>query len=265
MQVTKLNFYIFKGLLLYFVLAGCSNTNSPPSNQTQITVSNLSAMPSNTVIEGSALEVTYTWEATTIDDATNLVCELHPGYGYSTITIQDCKGSQTYTHTYQNYQNYYVASLKVSDNKDKVERAHSFLEEQAHKMLHPLNEARQKSRHCGEEFYAAVQPLRWENKLATAARKHSQDMADKNYTSHISPDNRSPGDRITAEGYIWKTNAENIAWGQDHYLDTLNGWLLSPGHCKNIMDASFKEFGAGQGHNANSDHVNYWTQNFGAR
>ena len=260
--ITKFN--TLKGLLLCLALVGCFETDKPSPNKPQITVSNLSAMPSSTVVEGSALEVTYTWE-TTIDGATNVVCELHPGYGYNSVTIQACKGSQTHTHTYQNYQNYYVASLKVSKDKDKVERTHSFLEEQAHKMLYPLNEARQQSRNCGEEFYTAAPPLRWEDKLATAAKKHSQDMADKNYFSHISLDNRSPGDRVTAEGYIWQTNAENIAWGKDNYSGTLNEWLASPGHCKNIMDTDFKEFGAGYGHNANSDYVHYWTQSFGAR
>ncbi len=253
-----------RSILLCFVLVGCTGTDGSIRTP-KITVSGWSATPSRAVVEGKVLKVTYFWEAT-VGDKTKLVCELNPGYGYKTVVILPCKGNQTYTHTYEKYKNYYVANLRVSDGKDnKVERKHSFLAKEVHEMLYLLNEARQQSRNCGGELYEAVPPLRWEIKLANSARKHSQDMADKDYFNHISSDGRAPKDRTAAEGYSGRVIGENISVGQDNYLQALSGWLKSPSHCKVIMDAVFKDFGAGHGYNAKSKHGNYWTQDFGAR
>ncbi len=130
-------------------------------------------------------------------------------------------------------------------------------------MLDTLNEARQQSRNCGGEFFAAAQPLRWEPRLAEAARKHSKDMANGNYTSHTGSDGSSPQNRISKEGYDWESSAENIAAGQNSYLQTLQGWLESPNHCRNIMNPNFQDFGAGYGYDKNSNYLHYWTQNFG--
>ena len=46
---------------------------------------------------------------------------------------------------------------------------------------------------------------------------------------------------------------ENIANGYASEQSVMNGWLGSEGHCKNIMNGSFKEMGAGR-------EGNYWTQ-----
>ena len=43
------------------------------------------------------------------------------------------------------------------------------------------------------------------------------------------------------------------------------GWLKSEGHCRNIMNGSFKELGVGYAANASSSYRTYWVQDFGAR
>jgi uncharacterized protein YkwD len=57
---------------------------------------------------------------------------------------------------------------------------------------------------------------------------------------------------------MWKTYGENIANGYGTEQAVMTAWLASEGHCKNIMNASFKEIGAGR-------EGNYWTQVFGAK
>ena len=52
---------------------------------------------------------------------------------------------------------------------------------------------------------AGLAPLRNNAKLATAARDHSRDMANRNYFSHTDKSGRSAGQRITAQGYRWNT------------------------------------------------------------
>ena len=40
-----------------------------------------------------------------------------------------------------------------------------------------------------------LDPLEWDDKLAEVARKHSEDMAARNFMAHENPDGESPGDR----------------------------------------------------------------------
>jgi uncharacterized protein YkwD len=128
-----------------------------------------------------------------------------------------------------------------------------------------LNAARAVGRMCGTTWYAAAPPLQWNEALASAASAHSQDMAAKNYFSHTSLDGRSPGARITATGYRWSTWGENISAGRSSMDSTLAGWLASPGHCRNIMNPRFKDYGLGCAYQASATYRTYWTQAFGAQ
>jgi uncharacterized protein YkwD len=51
---------------------------------------------------------------------------------------------------------------------------------------------------------------------------------------------------------------ENIAFGQRSEREVMQGWLSSPGHCKNIMSKTFKEMGV-------SRVGDYWTQVFATK
>lgn len=102
--------------------------------------------------------------------------------------------------------------------------------------------------------------VRSNDKLATAASRHSADMAARDYFSHTAPDGSDPGDRITAAGYRWSTYGENIAKGQRTAADVMNSWMQSPGHRANILNCSFKEIGVGV---QDTSAGPVWTQNFG--
>ncbi|MGW8887510.1 sigma-70 family RNA polymerase sigma factor [Streptomyces sp. NPDC055749] len=102
--------------------------------------------------------------------------------------------------------------------------------------------------------------VRSNDQLATAASRHSADMAARDYFSHTAPDGSDPGDRITAAGYRWSTYGENIAKGQRTAADVMDSWMKSPGHRANILNCSFKEIGVGV---KDTSAGPVWTQNFG--
>jgi uncharacterized protein YkwD len=91
-------------------------------------------------------------------------------------------------------------------------------------------------------------------------------MAD--YFAHDSRDGRSPFDRMADAGYSGGTMGENIARGQQSPSEVVEGWMNSPGHCSNIMNARFTDIGVGYGEGeATNQRFNgnkLWTQNFGA-
>jgi uncharacterized protein YkwD len=105
-------------------------------------------------------------------------------------------------------------------------------------------------------------PVSQNGTLDTAAARHSEDMAARDYFDHTSPDGKGPGDRITAAGYQWTTYGENIARGQQTPAAVMDSWMNSPGHRANILNCSFKEIGLGVHEGSGGP---WWTQVFGAR
>jgi uncharacterized protein YkwD len=125
-------------------------------------------------------------------------------------------------------------------------------------LLQLVNEARKRGCQCGDVWYPATTPLTWDSQLEKAALLHSNDMYANNYFSHAAKDGSKAGDRIDKLGYRWRTYGENIAFGYRSEKEVVKGWLLSPGHCKNIMSSSFKEMGV-------SRVGDYWTQVFATK
>lgn len=109
---------------------------------------------------------------------------------------------------------------------------------------------------------AGCKPLRYDGRLATAARKHSADMARRGYFAHNTPDGTTPWDRIRAEGY-GQPSAENIAAGQATPADVVAAWMKSPGHRANILNCS--SHAVGVGFYRGGSYGTYWTQDFGRR
>ncbi len=123
-----------------------------------------------------------------------------------------------------------------------------------------VNAARAAARSCGDQNFAATKPLTWNDKLFTAAALHSLDMAQNNYFDHNSRDGTRFSQRITAAGYSWSTAGENIAAGQPTISSVMQGWLQSPGHCKNIMNPNFKEIAVACVKGLpSSSYSKYWT------
>lgn len=125
-------------------------------------------------------------------------------------------------------------------------------------LLNLVNETRIKGCDCGTEKMPPVEPVAWDDLLETAAKEHSLDMYEKNYFDHIGSDGSSVADRLTKIGFQWTSCGENIAMGYQTEQQVIDGWIKSPGHCKNIMTARFKFMGVGRNNT-------YWTQVFAGR
>jgi uncharacterized protein YkwD len=97
--------------------------------------------------------------------------------------------------------------------------------------------------------------LQIDSRLMRAAQKHSDYQRSINTMTHDG--NGGMGARVTAEGFRWRSVAENVARGQQSVADVMRSWINSPGHYRNIMGAGYTHFGWGR-----SSSGNYWTQVF---
>jgi len=121
----------------------------------------------------------------------------------------------------------------------------SYLYELERKIYRLTNEARRKH---------GLSSLTWETSLRDVARAHSVDMLRKNYFSHMSPDGRSPHDRIRS-GYPFalSSTGENIWMGTGHDPGEtnrlahiiVNNWMSSAGHRQNLLNPEFTDIGVG--------------------
>lgn len=120
-----------------------------------------------------------------------------------------------------------------------------------------------------ERQVAGMRPLRLNLKLQASAQAYAEDMKNRNFFSHESPEGEIPQERIQRGGY-GNVNAENcdcrsftaafgenLARGQQTVEDVMQDWMESPTHRANILTERYNEIGIGiEG--------TYWVQHFGA-
>jgi len=133
------------------------------------------------------------------------------------------------------------------------------------RVLELVNAARANARNCGEQAFAAVGPLAFNETLGRAAAVHSDDMAARGFFSHDGSDGSSVLTRTTRVGYAGRAVGENIAAGQNSAEGAVDAWVRSPPHCANLMNPGFTEMGLAYAVNPASPMGIYWTQVFGAR
>lgn len=100
-----------------------------------------------------------------------------------------------------------------------------------------------------------------ENRTTTAARKHSEDMANNNYFQHNSLDGSKFSARLMAEGISWSGAGENICAGAGDAINMVIGWIGSSGHRKGML-TDFKYIGVGAAYSSSADYGIYCTQDF---
>ena len=105
-------------------------------------------------------------------------------------------------------------------------------------------------------------PLVMDIRLYLAAKKHGLDMGERNYFSHVSPTGSTPAERVSNEGYKWRSVAENIAAGYQTVEDVVNGWINSDGHFRNIKCTQCTRTGIAKVVVPNSQWTNYYVQVF---
>ncbi|MFE2278738.1 CAP domain-containing protein [Streptomyces sp. NPDC059454] len=112
-----------------------------------------------------------------------------------------------------------------------------------------------------ERARAGLPPLSRDPRLTAAAQAHSADMVARDFYSHTAPDGGKPWDRAAAAGSVLRTTGENIACGQRSAAEVVQGWMNSPGHRANILEAGFTRIGVGFAGGGRAG--TYWTQLFG--
>lgn len=95
-----------------------------------------------------------------------------------------------------------------------------------------------------ERVKAGIEPVVFDDSLRTVARAHSQDMFERGYFSHYTPDGLSPFDRMMDAGIEFNFAGENLALAPSTDL-AMQGLMNSPGHRKNILSPNFNKIGVG--------------------
>lgn len=143
-------------------------------------------------------------------------------------------------------------------------------------MLRLTNEYRSVGRYCPTNhpptqyaWFPAVPPVRSDARLVQAARAHSLDMGVRGYYAHNTPDNVTPGTRVTNAGFQWTYMAENIFAYYPTAAEIVAGWINHMGHCQNIMSPTATFMGNGYAYYDNpllgtANYKHYYTQDFAA-
>ena len=131
-------------------------------------------------------------------------------------------------------------------------------------LLDGINQARRAPRRCGERQFAPAPPLHLNARLNRAASMHAQDMLLYDYFEHRGRDGSTPATRVAASGYSYRVVGENIAFGEQNALQAVQGWLHSPSHCDNIMDARFSDTGFAVAASRQGAPRIYWVEEFAA-
>jgi len=103
------------------------------------------------------------------------------------------------------------------------------------KMLELVNQERAKF---------GIKPLVLSSQLTQVARAHSQDMFERGYFSHYSPEGKDVGDRLDEASIGYTVAGENLALAPN-VTTAHTGLMNSEGHRRNILDPAFNEVGIG--------------------
>lgn len=108
-----------------------------------------------------------------------------------------------------------------------------------------------------ERSAQGLNPLKAVTVLNQCAEIRSQELVTA--FSHTRPDGRSCSTILDDTGVSWRTTGENIAYGYNSPKAVMEGWMNSPGHRANILNADFDSVGVGV---ISQNGVLYWTQIF---
>ena len=156
-----------------------------------------------------------------------------------------------------------INEMKIK-NSPEVEEAKTtsecdFNDNRIIRVLAYINMVRSKERICGDISYPAAPPVSWNDQLYSAAQVHSEDMSIYDKIDHQVARHSSLDSRIDDSGYNGKIFSENVAGGLNTPEQAIDTWMISPGHCENIMNAEFTEIGMACTINAASSYRSYWT------
>ena len=118
-----------------------------------------------------------------------------------------------------------------------------------------------------ERAKQGIEPLQYNFVLEVSSQQHADDMQQRNYFAHETPEGKTSGDRIQAAGYGdinvqechcgYKVSmGENLAKGQTGIQQVIVDWMASPPHREAILSRMYHDIGVGI-----ADTI--WVLNFG--
>lgn len=90
-----------------------------------------------------------------------------------------------------------------------------------------------------------VPTLKINSLLTEAAQEKANDMAQKSYFAHTSPEGITPWYWIDKVGYQYIYAGENLAINFSDSKDVVDAWMNSPSHRSNILNGNYTEMGLG--------------------
>lgn len=91
---------------------------------------------------------------------------------------------------------------------------------------------------------AGLRGLTADTETLDVSRAHSRDMFERSYFAHVTPEGRTPFDRLRAARLTYRAAGENLALART--LDMAHtGLMNSPGHRANILNPAFGRVGIG--------------------
>ncbi len=138
--------------------------------------------------------------------------------------------------------------VKAPVNENNGSYANDTLARYADEVLQLVNQERAK---------AGLSSLTSERSLTAAANVRAKES--RQSFSHTRPNGTSFSTALKEHGVSYRTSGENIAYGQRSPEEVVNGWMNSPGHRANILNASFNKIGIGV---YQQNGTIYWSQLF---
>ena len=90
--------------------------------------------------------------------------------------------------------------------------------------------------------------LEWSEELLEIARYYSRRMAEEKFFSHTDPQGRTVRQRVSEAGITWRVLGENLAYSSGYtnpVAASVNGWMDSEGHRRNILDPTYRKTAIG--------------------
>jgi hypothetical protein len=88
-----------------------------------------------------------------------------------------------------------------------------------------------------------VAALELNQQLSHAAQAKANDMASRDYWSHITPDGKQPWTFIAGSGYQFEAAGENLAYGFGSSDQVISAWMHSPEHEENVLNGAYRDVG----------------------
>lgn len=95
----------------------------------------------------------------------------------------------------------------------------------------------------GERSSSHEAALQLNQQLTAAAQAKANDMASRDYWSHVTPDGKQPWSFMDSTGYKYEAAGENLAYGFGTSDQIINAWMHSAEHRANILNANYQDVG----------------------